>query len=84
MTGSTTDMALRIDQWCIPTKSPTALMCWSNLPGHCMSDPSRSFDGFYAIGVPVQDRQIEAIPQELVVLGRKVFLHSRQVSREGL
>jgi hypothetical protein len=48
-----------------------------------MSDPSSGFYRIDAIGVPIQDRQIEAIPQKLVVLGRKVLLDSRQVSREG-
>jgi hypothetical protein len=84
MTVSTTDMARRIDQWRMPTKPPTALMCWSSLPGHRMSDPSSNFYGFDAIGVPVQDCQIETIAQKGVVLGGKVFLDSRQVSREGL
>jgi hypothetical protein len=49
-----------------------------------MSDPSSSFFGFDAIGVPVQDRQIEAIAQKWVVLRGKVLLNRRQVLREGL
>jgi hypothetical protein len=48
-----------------------------NLPRHRMSDPSSSFYGLDAIGVPVQEREIEAISQEWVVLGRKVLLDSR-------
>jgi hypothetical protein len=55
-----------------------------SLPRHCMSDSSSGFYGFDAIGVPVQDRQIEAIAQKWVVLGRKVLLNRRQVSRERL
>jgi hypothetical protein len=47
-----------------------------NLPRHRMSDPSRSFDGLDAIGVPIQNRQIETIAQKWVVLGRKVLLNS--------
>jgi hypothetical protein len=49
-----------------------------------MSDPSSGFSRIDAIGVPVQDRQIEAIAQKWVVLGGKVLLDSRQVSRERL
>jgi hypothetical protein len=49
-----------------------------------MSDSSSGFYGFDAIRVPVQDRQIEAIAQKWVVLGRKVLLDSRQGSRERL
>jgi len=49
-----------------------------------MSDPSSSFYGFDAIGVPVQDREIEAIAQKWVVLRRKVLFDSLQISREGL
>jgi hypothetical protein len=45
-----------------------------------MSDPSRSFYGFYAIGVSIQDCQIEAIAQKLVVFGGKVLLDGLQVS----
>jgi hypothetical protein len=55
-----------------------------NLSCHCMSDPSSRFAGFDAIGVPVQDRQIEAIAQKLVVLRGNVLFDSLQVSREGL
>jgi hypothetical protein len=77
-------MARRIDQWRIPIKPETALMCWSSLPGHCMSDPSRSFYGFDAIGVPVKDRQVEAIAQKLVVFRGKVLFDSLQAEREGL
>jgi hypothetical protein len=76
-------MARWIDQWCIPIKSEAALMCWSSLPSHCMADSSRSFSRLDAIGVPVQDRQIEAISQKLAVLRWKVLLDSLQVSREG-
>jgi len=36
------------------------------------------------IGVPVQERQIEAIAQKLVMLGGKVLLDGLQVLREGL
>jgi hypothetical protein len=49
-----------------------------------MSDPSSNLYGFDAIGVPVQDRQIEAIAQKWVMLRGKVLLNRRQVSREGL
>jgi hypothetical protein len=55
-----------------------------NLSCHRISDPSSSFYGFDAIGVPVQEREIESALQELVVLGGKVLLNSRQISREGL
>jgi hypothetical protein len=48
-----------------------------------MADSSRSFSRLDAIGVPVQDRQIEAISQKLAVLRWKVLLDSLQVSREG-
>jgi hypothetical protein len=54
-----------------------------NLPRHRMSDPSRSFDGLDAIGVPIQNRQIETVAQKLAVLRGNVFLDSRQISREG-
>jgi hypothetical protein len=54
-----------------------------NLPRHRISDPSRSFDGFDVIGVPIQDRQIETISQKMVVLGGKVLLYGLEVSREG-
>jgi hypothetical protein len=40
-----------------------------------MSDSSGSFYGFDAIGVPIQDCQIEAITQKWVVLRRKVLLN---------
>lgn len=49
-----------------------------------MSDPSSSFYGFDAIGVPVQDRQVEAISQKWVVLRGKVLLDGLQISRKGL
>jgi hypothetical protein len=55
-----------------------------NLSRHRMSDPSSGLYGFNAIGVPVQEREIEAIAQKWVMLGGKVFLDSLQVSREGL
>jgi hypothetical protein len=55
-----------------------------NLPRYCISDPSSSFYGFDPFGVPIQDCQIEAIAQKLVVLGGKVLLDSRQILREGL
>jgi hypothetical protein len=50
-------------------------MCGSSLSRDRMSNPSGSFYGFEAISVPVQDRQIEAIAQKLVVLGGKVLLN---------
>jgi hypothetical protein len=49
-----------------------------------MSDPSGSFYRFDAIGVPIQDRQIEAIVQKWVVLRGKVLFDSLHVLREGL
>ena len=55
-----------------------------NLLCHCMSDPSSSFYGLYAIGVPIQNRQIKTVAQKWVVLGGKVLLNRRQISREGL
>jgi hypothetical protein len=42
-----------------------------------MSDPSSGFYGFDAIGVPIQNRQIETVAQKLVVLRGDVFLDSR-------
>jgi hypothetical protein len=55
-----------------------------NLSRHRMSDPSSRFYGFDAIGVPVQNCQIETISQKWMVLEGKVLLNSRQVLREGL
>jgi len=49
-----------------------------------MSNPSSSLYGIDAISVPVQDREIEAIMQKLVVLRGKVLFDSLQISREGL
>jgi hypothetical protein len=76
-------MARRINQRRFPTKPPAAPMCGSSLSRDRMSNPSGSFYGFEAISVPVQDRQIEAIAQKLVVLRRKMLLNGLQVSREG-
>jgi hypothetical protein len=55
----------------------------SNLPRHRMSDPSSSFYGLDAIGVPIQKSEIETVAQKLVVLRGDVLLDSLQVSGEG-
>jgi hypothetical protein len=49
-----------------------------------MPDPSSRIYRIDAIGVPIQDRQIEAISQKWVMLGGKVLFDGFQVSREGL
>jgi hypothetical protein len=49
-----------------------------------MADAGRSFSRLDPIGVPIQEREIEAIAQKWVVLRGKMLLNRRQVSREGL
>jgi len=48
-----------------------------------MSDPSTSFYGLDAIGVPIEDRQTETVAQKVVVLKGDVLLDGLQVLREG-
>jgi len=61
--------------------------CWARLPNLSRdrrADPSSSISRLDPIGVPVQERQIEAIAQKLVMLGGKVLLDGLQVLRKGL
>lgn len=71
------------DQWCCPTRPPAGLRCWGNLSRDRIADARSGFSRLNTIGVPVQDRQMEAIAQKRVVLRGEVLLDSLQVSREG-
>jgi hypothetical protein len=46
---------------------------WSHLTGDRIVDPSSHFSWLNTIGVPIQDREIEAAPHKVVVLRGKVL-----------